>query len=182
MSTLCWPHISINRTIRAVCTSWDVFFFFHSSPPLLVVGCELYAQPASYKGVIILYRLSRLLQTICMTHNICGMYTWNPFEDAHRWRKKKSPQTFRQESHWCISQCILSANNSFNHCLHHITIASCTSQSNVDMWSLRAFCNMPIMCKLHGDKSGLYAGYTSTSHCMAISWSCTLQATTRQPL
>jgi len=70
MSTLCLPHVCINCNIRAVCTLWDVFFFFHSSPPLLAVGCELYAQPASYKAVIILYRLNRILQIVCMTHNI----------------------------------------------------------------------------------------------------------------
>ena len=139
MSTLCLTHICINCNIRAVCTLWDVFFFFHSSPPLLVVGCELYAQPASYKAVIILYRLNRFLQTICMTHNTWGMYTWMTFEDAHRWRicnsKKNSPQTFKQGPHWTISQHIISTRNSFNHCLNHYIIVSCTHSQ---MWT----CNL----------------------------------------
>lgn len=97
MSTLCLPHVSINCTLTAVCTSWVVFFFFHSSPPLLVVGCELYAQPASYKGVIILYRLSRLLQTTiyeaCTPETHLSMLTGEARKNHHRYLDRNPDDT-----------------------------------------------------------------------------------------
>jgi hypothetical protein len=52
VSTIYLPHVCITCDITATHTLWDVFFFFDSSPALLVADCELYAQPVMYKTAI----------------------------------------------------------------------------------------------------------------------------------
>lgn len=46
-------------------------------------------------------------------------------------------------------------------CLNHCTI-SCTSSSDMIVWTLRAILNDPNTLKSDGDKSGLYAGCLRT--------------------
>jgi hypothetical protein len=84
---------------------------------------------------------------------------------------KKLPQAFRQQTHWCTSQCIPSADNSLGYCLNHCTTDFCTLLSNVKVWPLRSFFANP------NTKSRVHAGCLSTSHHMAFSLSWTLWAT-----
>jgi hypothetical protein len=87
----------------------------------------------------------------------------------------KITTTLGQDSHWCRSQHILPANNSLRCCLHHHTTACCTYLSNMN---LRVLFTRQKMCKSHGGKSGLYARCLSMCHCMIVSWSWTLWAST----
>lgn len=61
---------------------------------------------------------------------IWGLYNWNLFKVAHKWRYcislKKLPHAFRQECHWCTSLCITSAKHFVGWCLKQCTTSSCT--------------------------------------------------------
>ena len=97
---------------------------------------------------------------------------WNLCMFSHQWLAQEGCH-FKDGWSACVGMCRLQRIpwTSVEICLPHPPPRLCPTWT-YDL--LRAVCKGPQMWKLHDNNCGWYAGWLSTSHCVAFRWSWTL--------